>query len=97
MIRLCLAGGLGRMGRVIASVVSDHDDVEIVSVFETLEAIDVVDDYGTAVGYSRNPVTLTDSADEAVAGADAVVDFSLPSAFDAVVSACARASRPNHG
>ena len=94
MIRLCLAGGLGRMGRVIASVVSDHDDVEIVSVFETLEAIDVVDDYGTAVGYSRNPVTLTDSADEAVAGADAVVDFSLPSAFDAVVSACARASRP---
>lgn len=94
MLRLCLAGGLGRMGRVIAGLVADRDDMAIASILETPAAVDSVEDYDTEVGYSRNPVVLTSDANEAVAAAEVVVDFSLPDAFGAVVRACEEASAP---
>lgn len=88
MIKLCLAGGMGRMGRVIASLVAASEDIEIASVFETPEALRGVEDYRSAVGYDKNPVLLTSDAEEAVGLADVVVDFSLPSAFDGILAAC---------
>jgi 4-hydroxy-tetrahydrodipicolinate reductase len=53
-----------------------------------------VEDYGDEVGYWRTPVLLTPDAEQAVAQADVVVDFSLPPAFDAVVEACQNAAVP---
>ena len=94
MIRLCLAGGLGRMGRVVASLAGSEEDIEIVSVFETREAADLTGDYGATVGYCKNPVVLTSDAAEAVGLSDAVIDFSLPSAFDEIVRACTGSSKP---
>jgi 4-hydroxy-tetrahydrodipicolinate reductase len=94
MVKLCLAGGLGRMGRVIAGLVEAREDMEIVSVFEMPQAIRSVEDYGTAVGYTRGRVTLTSDAQEAAAPADVVVDFTLPSAFDAILEAAETETKP---
>jgi 4-hydroxy-tetrahydrodipicolinate reductase len=94
MTKLCLTGGMGRMGRVIASLVAGAEDLEIASVFESREVVDSVGDYGAEVGYSGPPVLLTSEASEAVERADAVVDFSLPAAFDEVVAACNKALKP---
>jgi 4-hydroxy-tetrahydrodipicolinate reductase len=94
MIRLCLAGGLGKMGRVIASLVADSGDIEISSVLETPGAIGSVPDYAGAAGYTRNAVVLTSDAKMAAAKADVVVDFSLPGAFDGVIQACDIAAKP---
>jgi 4-hydroxy-tetrahydrodipicolinate reductase len=94
MIRLCLAGGLGRMGREIARLSADEADIEIVSVFETAEAAGLAGDYGAAAGYTKNPVLLASNASEAAALSDVVVDFSLPSAFEEIVKACVQCSVP---
>ena len=94
MIRLCLAGGLGRMGRAIAALAGDTDDVEIASVFESPEAVTSAPDYAAAAGYARNPVVVTSDAGLAAAEADVVVDFSLPPAFGDIVTACESAGVP---
>ncbi len=98
MKRICLVGGLGRMGREIARAVSGEEDLAISSVWESPEALrlaagDTVD-YATAAGYGKNPVVLTSEGATAVAAADVVVDFSLSPAFDQVVRACEDAGRP---
>jgi 4-hydroxy-tetrahydrodipicolinate reductase len=85
---------MGRMGRVIASLVVGTQDLEITSVFETPDAVHSTDDYGVETGYSKNPVFLTSDAPEAVGRADAVVDFSLPQAFDEIMAACTEAVKP---
>jgi 4-hydroxy-tetrahydrodipicolinate reductase len=94
MIRLCLAGGLGRMGRTIASVLEKEDVISLVSIFETPEAVASAGDYGRAAGPSEEPVIVTSDAEEAVSPADLVVDFSLPPAFDSIVKTCVALSKP---
>ncbi len=94
MLDLCIVGGLGRMGRIMASLVEADPDLRIVSVWETHDAIERGGDFCRATGYSRNPVTLTAIGEEAVASCDVVVDFSLPQAFRDVVRVCDAFSRP---
>jgi 4-hydroxy-tetrahydrodipicolinate reductase len=94
MVKLCLAGGLGRMGRVIAGLVEAREDMEIVSAFEMPQAVRSVVDYGTAVGYTKGRVTLTSDAKESAALADVVLDFTLPSAFDAILEASVAETKP---
>jgi len=93
MIRLCLVGGLGRMGKAIASLLADEEDLQIVSAWETREAIGEID-YSTAAGYTKNPVSITADGQEAVQSSDVVVDFSLARAFAEVVHVCEEQSKP---
>jgi 4-hydroxy-tetrahydrodipicolinate reductase len=93
MIEICLVGGLGRMGKTVASLVGNEEDLQIVSVWETREAIGDLD-YSEAAGYTKNPVSMTGDGAEAVRPADVVVDFSLARAFDEVVRACEKQSKP---
>ena len=39
MIRLCLVGGLGRMGRAVTRLAAGEDDFEVVSVLESEETV----------------------------------------------------------
>jgi 4-hydroxy-tetrahydrodipicolinate reductase len=94
IVDLCIVGGLGKMGRVIASLVQAEPDLRIVSVWETTYAIEAGGSYAQAMGYSKNPVVLTSSGDEAVEACKVVVDFSLPQVFRDVVRVCEERARP---
>lgn len=94
MLKICVAGGLGRMGRAIASLVEKRDDFSIVSVLETDEAAKAAPDYARATGYSRNDVLVTSDACTALEVCDVSVDFSLPAGFEALLASMAKVPRP---
>jgi 4-hydroxy-tetrahydrodipicolinate reductase len=94
MLKLCLVGGLGRMGRAIASASEREAGIEIVSVWEDGAAISRVSDYGAATGYLKNRVTMSSDGAEAVALSDVVVDFAASAVFDKIVKVCERLSKP---
>jgi 4-hydroxy-tetrahydrodipicolinate reductase len=98
MTEICLVGGLGRMGREIASAMAGEDDLEIVSVWETAGSVEAMTgqgkDYAAATGYVKNPVKVSSDGLEAVGPADTVVDFSLAEAFGEVLLACEDLGKP---
>jgi 4-hydroxy-tetrahydrodipicolinate reductase len=94
MINVCLVGGLGRMGRTIASLAQEEPDIRIVSVWETPQVIAGSGDYSAATGYAKSPVTVSAQGKDAVVSADVVVDFATAVAFDQVVCVCEEFSKP---
>jgi 4-hydroxy-tetrahydrodipicolinate reductase len=94
MLDLCVVGGLGRMGKALASLVEAETDLRIASVWETAHAIEAAAAYSQATGYAKNPVLLTSDGREAVRAARVVVDFSLPQVFPEVVRVCEDEVRP---
>jgi 4-hydroxy-tetrahydrodipicolinate reductase len=94
MLDLCLVGGLGKMGRAIAARAMSETDVRIASVWETPGMVSEITDYGSATGYTKNDIELTSDGDAAVECAQVIVDFASSAAFDEVVRACRRRSRP---
>jgi len=94
MLRLCLVGGLGRMGKAIASLAEDTTDVEIASVWESGAAIRLSGDFARSTGYAKNAVEVAAEGEAAVQGADVVIDFSLPEAFSEVVRVCEQSKKP---
>jgi 4-hydroxy-tetrahydrodipicolinate reductase len=94
MIKLCLAGGFGKMGRAVASMAAAESDLRVVSVYETARAISLAADYGKASRNDRNRVKASFRAEEAVGLCDVVVDFSVEGAFDDLVRACDKLCKP---
>lgn len=94
MLDLCVVGGLGRMGKVIALLVETDPDLRIVSVWETHYAIEQGGAYERATGYTKNFVRVSADGRETVEVCDVVLDFSLPQAFAEVVKACEDLSKP---
>ncbi|MFZ1947616.1 MAG: 4-hydroxy-tetrahydrodipicolinate reductase [bacterium] len=94
MLDLCLVGGLGRMGKALASMAEADSGLRIVSVWETAYAVGEAGDYSRATGYSKNQVLVTASGADAVEPCRVVVDFSLPQAFPEVVRVCEDLARP---
>ena len=81
MVRAILHGACGRMGHMIADIVSRDEGIEIVA---------GVDAFGSA--YAQFPVypSLADCQEEA----DVVIDFSTASAMDALLGFCAERDIP---
>jgi 4-hydroxy-tetrahydrodipicolinate reductase len=94
MLDLCIVGGLGRMGKALASAVESDPDLRIVSVWETAYAVGEAGDYGRATGYSKNPVVVTPCGFDAAGPCRVVLDFSLPEAFPEVVRVCEELAKP---
>jgi 4-hydroxy-tetrahydrodipicolinate reductase len=87
MIKLCLVGGLGRMGRAVARLAAEEVDFEVVSVLESEETI------RSAAGPGGD-VLVTGDAVRAVEAADVVIDFSLPPGFDSMLAGLEAEPRP---
>ena len=94
MLKLCLVGGLGRMGKAIASLAQVAGDVEIVSVWESPDAIGRGSDFDRRTGYLKNQVAVMAAGEDAVRLADVVIDFSTAEAFAEVVKVCGAAGKP---
>jgi 4-hydroxy-tetrahydrodipicolinate reductase len=94
MLKVCLAGGLGRMGKTIAALAAKETDVEVVSAWESPQVVSQVADYGAATGYSKSPVILSSDGARAVEVCDVVVDFAISEVFSEIVKACEDLSKP---
>lgn len=72
MIRVCLAGARGRMGQMLSQLIVAAGDLQLAAALERPGHPDL----GQPVG----PVALTDDPAAALAGAEVLLDFSLPAA-----------------
>lgn len=77
MVKIILAGALGKMGRTITACAKDMDDVQIVA------GIDAAEDPGYDPGFPVYP-----SFDSVSEQADVVVDFSSPALLGSLLDYC---------
>ena len=75
--RVAIAGGGGRMGRMLTETVLNSDDLQLAAVFDRPGSACIGRDVGETFGQPCG-VELTDDVDAAVSAADCVIDFTLP-------------------
>lgn len=75
MVTVTVSGANGKMGKVIASVISGRDDCKIIS------GIDIAASEGGAFPVYSKPGELTEKP-------DVIIDFSHPSALDGLLEYC---------
>ena len=75
-IRVCVVGGLGRMGKLVIDAVNAHREMTVYSVLS--DQVDVpISDF-----------VVTEEPEKALANAEVVIDFSAPSACSATLPLC---------
>jgi 4-hydroxy-tetrahydrodipicolinate reductase len=83
---LIVSGAAGRMGRRIIALAIESGQFKIVGAFDRAGHPDIGADAGTLAGLVPIKVSLSSSPP---AGADAMIDFSLPEAADVNIDYCA--------
>jgi 4-hydroxy-tetrahydrodipicolinate reductase len=78
--RISVAGASGRMGRTLIRAVSETTDMRLVFALERKGHAALGQDAGTLAGLPANGISVTDDALTALAGSDAVLDFTTPAA-----------------
>lgn len=90
MIRLCVLGPAGRMGRMVIELARERDDIAVTAAVarpgSALVGTRIALEGGLEGG---SGVTVTDDLDAALAGADAYIDFSTPAATTAAARVAA--------
>ncbi|GGC92882.1 4-hydroxy-tetrahydrodipicolinate reductase [Chelatococcus reniformis] len=87
--RLVVVGAAGRMGRMLVATIADTAGVVLAGATERPGSPALGQDAGTLAGLGAAGVAVTDDAAAALAGADAVVDFSSPAASVALAALAA--------
>ena len=77
---LVVTGASGRMGQMLARMISESDKARLVGAVERSGHAWIGQDIGTAMGGARLGVTVTDDPLEAFAQAQGVLDFTAPAA-----------------
>ncbi len=91
MIQVAVSGAAGRMGRTLVRLVVEADDLRLVAALEAPGHEAVGTDAGTLAAVGSLGVEVADTLS---AGADALVDFSLPDGSVERVGECAEAGVP---
>ncbi|MCB0825497.1 MAG: 4-hydroxy-tetrahydrodipicolinate reductase [Armatimonadetes bacterium] len=94
MIRVVVAGAVGRMGREVVRVVTEAEDMELVGV---VDREGVGQSVLSATGFGSDELMVTDKLGECLdgAGADVLVDFThMSAAADHALSAIKRGVAP---
>ena len=92
-LKIAVHGAAGRMGRALVQMIHDQGDLELAGALDAAGSPHLGRDAGELAGVSALGRPLTASLDE-LASADVVIDFSLPTALDALLEAVLRTSRP---
>ena len=87
--RVAIAGSTGRMGRMLIEATLDADDITLAGALELATSPALGHDAGEFLG-RQTGVAITASADEALAGADFLIDFTRPEGTLAHLEACMR-------
>ena len=85
--KLAVSGAAGRMGKRIIALAIETGQFDIVGAVEQKDHPELGKDAGLAAGTSPINIKL---ADVYPAGADVVIDFSLPAAADMTIDYCAK-------
>ena len=88
MMRIAVAGASGRMGRMLIEAVLDAPDAELAGALDVAGAPAIGRDAGDFLGRDTG-VRVTDSLDEALAGAGFLIDFTRPEGTLHHLQACA--------
>lgn len=75
--RIAIAGGSGRMGRMLVETCLGESDMQLVAVFDRPGSAFIGRDAGEMLG-QKTGVLITDDMAAAVAACDCVIDFTLP-------------------
>ena len=89
MLKICLNGAGGRMGRAVAAAAQARDDCRIVAALESPGSSLLGADLGELCGLGTSGVALADDPVAAIALADVVIDFSRAEGMDALLGALA--------
>ena len=79
-IGIVVAGASGRMGQMLIETIMASDVAHLVAVLERPGHDWVGRDVGEVMGGTAVGVVVTDNPEEAIAGAQAVIDFTAPAA-----------------
>ena len=85
--KLAVSGAAGRMGKRIIALAIEAGEFDIIGAVERKDHPELGKDAGLAAGTSPINIKL---ADVYPAGADVVIDFSLPAAADMTIDYCAK-------
>lgn len=94
MIRICIVGGFGRMGREVAQQALEAEDIVVSSVVERQDVLKDARDYAAVTGYSKNEVILTSDPRVGMDNCDVVVDFSSAEAFERLLAILNTRAKP---
>jgi 4-hydroxy-tetrahydrodipicolinate reductase len=78
MLKICVAGSCGKMGKRIISLAMDDPGIKIVSALEAEGASEIGKDIGGIISGVPSGVVVTDDITAACSDIDCVIDFTLP-------------------
>jgi 4-hydroxy-tetrahydrodipicolinate reductase len=92
-MRIVITGAAGRMGRTLIAIMADMAGVRLCAALEREGSLFAGMDSGVLAGLQPNGIAITTDAVAAIATADAIIDFTSPSASVAfsILAAQARA------
>ena len=89
MTRVAITGAAGRMGRMLVQAIHEADDLTLGAALERDDSDFLGTDAGELAGVGTLGVAVTTEFDAVLDDFDVLVDFSIPAATLAKVSACA--------
>ncbi len=90
-MRIAIAGAGGRMGRTLVRAIAETGGLVLAAALEQAGSPLIGQDAGLLSGLGSNGVLLGADSDNALAHADAVVDFTIPAASSALAGRAAAA------
>ncbi len=90
-MKICIFGAGGRMGKAVTSLVQAADDVTVVGAVEGSGSPLLGRDVGEAAGVGNLGVAISEDLSSALLGADVLIDFSLPPAFETMLRTALKA------
>lgn len=92
-MKFAINGAMGRMGRAILTLASQDPEIEIIGASD-LECARTGNDIGETIGIGTLGVLLSNGVENALAGAETVIDFTTPAATLKTASLCASSGIP---
>ena len=89
-LAITLSGASGRMGQALVRLIAEDENMSLVGALDQSSNPFIGKDVGDIAGAGTLGVTLTDNFDKALDRADVVIDFTLPGATPAILSAVQR-------
>ncbi len=91
-LKIAVAGAGGRMGQAVVRAIDSVDDAALAGALERAGADTVGRDAGQLAGLEPAGIAITDSAEEALGSAEAIIDFTAPAATMALAQLAAARS-----
>jgi 4-hydroxy-tetrahydrodipicolinate reductase len=88
MMKIAVAGAAGRMGKMLIDAIQQSGDMQLSGALEVASSPALGKDAGETLGFTTN-VAVTADIDQALEGADALIDFTRPEATLGNLAYCA--------